>query len=707
MNKYKIFYKVSLILFLVTISCNSIPEGTPILSLPPVFSDQMVLQQNKNVTFWGKASPNEKVKVTGSWGESKSINANNKGEWELSILTTNAGGPFEVIVETSNETINYKDVLIGEVWLSSGQSNMQWILNQCENCIDNQDEEIANANNNQIRMFSVPQDLSGEIIKNRKWLVANPENAEGFSAAAYFFARKLHKELKTPIGIVNTSWGGTRVEAWTSNDKLTKLESTKNKVPKIQDYEAFENKLKKLNDSINKINEEKFGFKTNDVPKWTEDEDLWERFIEDWANLDLEDSEYKNFDFDDSQWKYWRSKYQDYGGGELYKSEGRFESAFEESNTLLSDGVIWFRTKVNITDVNQDHFLIINNGIDDADQTYFNGELIGNTFSWSRERNYKIPKNLLKKGENILATRITDLRGGGGFNSHVIIKNNSLSDTLSFENFRFKHHAFVANSSSLILHRLSHEELMDKNEKIKNEMAVGYLINDHNGYSVLFEKMLKPVMPYTIKGVIWYQGESNVGNYNEYQELFSGMIEDWRENWEYDFPFYYAQIAPFIYSTNENSQGLRDAQRKTLESTTKTGMAVLMDIGEKDDIHPHNKQDVGKRLALLALDNDYNYDLVSSGPLYKSHKGYKNYIEVDFDNKGSGLYSKGELKDFEVAGDNKVFYKASAKIIGDIVRVSSKNVKNPKHVRYGWKNWTIGSLFNKEGLPASSFNSIN
>ena len=150
-------------------------------------------------------------------------------------------------------------------------------------------------------------------------------------------------------------------------------------------------------------------------------------------------------------------------------------------------------------------------------------------------------------------------------------------------------------------------------------MAVGYLINDHNGYSVLFEKMLKPVMPYTIKGAIWYQGESNVSNYSEYQELFSGMIEDWRENWGYNYPFYYAQIAPFSYGNLEISQGLRDAQRKTLESTSKTGMAILMDIGEKEDIHPHNKQDVGKRLALLALDNDYNFDIVSSGPLYKSH----------------------------------------------------------------------------------------
>jgi len=714
MKKYNLFYNFNIILLLITISCNSVSENTPILSLPPVLSGNMVLQQEQNVSFWGDSSPNALIKVSGSWGESSSTTADNAGKWILKIKTPSAGGPYSVSVIAEigafpkiTKTIEMDNILIGEVWLSSGQSNMEWRLNQCKNCIDNQEEEIANVNNSLIRMFSVPQDLSGEVIKNKKWLVANPENAEGFSAAAYFFARELHKELNIPIGIVNTSWGGTRVEAWTSNNKLTKLETTKNRVPKIKNFESFENKLKKLNDSINKINEQKFGFKTYDVPKWTEDENLWEKFIQGWANLDLEDNEYKNIDFDDSKWKYWSSKYTDYSGGKDYKSKGRFESVFKESNTLLSDGVIWFRTKVKITDKNQDHFMEIKTGIDDADQTYFNGALIGNTFSWSRSRNYKIPKGILRNGENILAIRVTDLRGGGGFNSPVIIKNNSSSQTLSFDDFKFNHHAFITNSSSIIVHRLSHKELMDKNEKIKNEMAVGYLINDHNGYSVLFEKMLKPVMPYTIKGAIWYQGESNVSNYSEYQELFSGMIEDWRENWGYNYPFYYAQIAPFSYGNLEISQGLRDAQRKTLESTSKTGMAILMDIGEKEDIHPHNKQDVGKRLALLALDNDYNFDIVSSGPLYKSHKSYNNYIDVDFENKGSGLYSKGELKDFEIAGDNQVFYSASAKIIGNKVRVSSKRVKTPKHVRYGWKNWTIGSLFNKEGLPASSFNSVD
>ena len=218
--------------------------------------------------------------------------------------------------------------------------------------------------------------------------------------------------------------------------------------------------------------------------------------------------------------------------------------------------------------------------------------------------------------------------------------------------------------------------------------------------------MLSPVIPYTIKGAIWYQGESNVGNYQEYNELFNGMIEDWRLNWGYNFPFYYAQIAPFIYSDSDISQGLRDAQRKTLKTTPKTGMAILLDIGEKEDIHPRNKQDVGDRLALLALDKDYDFDIVSSGPLYKSHEIFPSHIEVDFEAKGSGLMSKPDLSGFEIAGSDGIFYPAIASIFNDKVTVSSNQVINPKEVRYGWKNWVVGSLFNKEGLPASSFSSV-
>ena len=706
--KNQIFKKnyISILSFLLFVSC-SIDKKESELILASIFSDSLVLQQMYDTALWGKSKPNEIITVKGSWGKEASTQSNEKGDWELKLSTPKAGGPYTITIQTSNNSILLKDVMIGEVWLSSGQSNMEWKMNQCVNCIDNQDEEISKVNNNEIRMFTVPMDLSGELIKKSKWLVANPENAEGFSAAAYYFARKLNKELKIPIGIVNTSWGGTRVEAWTSNRKLMSISSTKDKVPEEQDYDLLQIEFKRLNDSIKLAVQNKFGFKTFEIPEWTEDETLWEFYEKGWSNFDIEDKEFREVNFDDSNWSQWESKYTDYGNIN-YQSEGRFESAFEESNKLLSDGVIWFRTKIIIDDISEDYQLVVEKGIDDTDQTYFNGELIGNTFSWSRKRSYNIPKELLKKGENILAIRITDRIGGGGFNSHVIIKNSKIEKQLVFSEFKFKHHAFIINASSVLIHNLSHEELIKKSSYLLDNIPMLYRINDPNGYSALFKKMLTPVMPYTIKGTIWYQGESNVDNNHEYQELFTGMIEDWRENWGYDFSFYYVQIAPFKYGVFQESQKIREAQRKTLKTTSKTGMVVLMDIGEEEDIHPHNKQDVGKRLALLALDKDYEYDIISSGPLYKSHEIFKNYIDIDFDHKGSGLNSTGKLEDFEIAGEDKIFYPALAEIIDNKVRVfSNVNVTYPKQVRYGWKNWVHGTLFNKEGLPASSFNSLN
>ena len=693
-----------LVLTTIIFSCKSNLETNQGLELPSVFSDNMVLQQNFDTSFWGKSKSNETVSVKGSWGEESLVKSDQKGDWELNLSTPKAGGPYTVTIQTSNNSILLNDIMIGEVWLSSGQSNMEWRMNQCINCIDNQDEEISNVNNNQIRMFTVPIDLSGELIKNSKWQVANPKNAEGFSAAAYFFARKLHEELQVPIGIVNTSWGGTRVEAWTSNSKLSSISSTEAKVPKYDDFKLFEIELKRLNDSIKLDVSNKFGFKVTELPKWTEDQILWESYRNDWSNFEIGDKEFREVNFDDSNWDQWDSKYTNYSNVD-YRSEGRFESAFDELNTLLSDGIIWFRTKIIIDDISEDYQLIVEKGIDDSDQTYINGEMIGNTFSWAKKRSYNIPKELLKRGENILTIRITDKGGGGGFNSPVIIKNNKIEKELVFSDFKFKHHAFVMNYESVLIHNLSLDELVKKSSYIKDHVSGLNVINDPNTYSVLFEKMLKPVLPFSIKGAIWYQGESNVDNSFEYQELFTGMIEDWRENWGYDFSFYYIQIAPFEYAPYQESHKLRDAQRKALKTTSKTGMAVIMDIGEEKDIHPHNKQDVGKRLALLALDKDYEFDIISSGPLYKSHKTFINYIDIDFENKGSGLMSKGVLKDFEIAGDNMIYKTAKAEIIDNKIRVSSNKVKNPKHVRYGWINWTVGTLFNKEGLPASSFSS--
>jgi len=701
---------------LIFISCNSNKEV--LLSIAPIFTNQMVLQQKQNVPFWGISNPNTKISITASWGESSETSADKKGKWILKINTPAAGGPFQIKIKAElKEKINFfskeiittfNDVMIGEVWLASGQSNMGMMMEHegCNDCIDNQKEEIANAKYHEIRMFRITEDLTGEGIKNQKWKIANLENAKEFNAVAYFFARKLYEKLDVPIGIISSAWGGTKIESWTSNKKLKKLSLIKKPLPKNIDIDLLQKERKNYNDSIAKINEKNLGFKTYELPKpyyvWTGQHDIWDIYKDKWANLDLEDIKYKGIQFDDSKWNNW-PKFRI--SQKKSKNPGKFESVFD-SNNLLSDGVIWFRTKININDISDDYFLLIEKGIDNIDQTFFNGEMIGNTYSVIDKRNYKIPKEILVKGSNTLSIRVTDLAGGGGFNSPLILKNYSTSRIIPFYKFKFKHHAFITNGSSAIVHNYSLNDLEEKSDQIKANIIQGYEVNSPGAYSILFEKMVAPIIPYKIKGTIWYQGESNVINYNEYQTLFSAMIDDWRNTWGYDFPFYYAQIAPYTYNENEFSQGLREAQRKTLDSTYKTGMAVLMDIGKEDDIHPPNKQDVGKRLALIALDKDYGFDIVSSGPLYKSHKNFKKYIDVDFDHKGSGFISKGKLKDFEIAGSDGVFYKASAKIIKNKVRVYSNKVNNPKHIRYGWKNWVIGSLFNKEGLPASSFNSL-
>ena len=675
------------------ISC--IKKDLDSLLVPSVFSDHMVLQQQVDVPFWGTSKANHEVTVSGSWGISATSKANEKGEWDLSLNTPVAGGPYTVTIKSYDEEIKFKNVLIGEVWLASGQSNMEYKLDHCIECIDNQKVEIASANYPDIRMFTVPMDLSGEAIKNESWLITNPKNVKKFSAVAYFFARHLHEKLKVPIGIINSSWGGTRVEAWISHNKLLNLDLTKNRIPDIDDYDSLKNEFLRLNDSINNLNEKDFGFQTYQVPSI-------------WTDFNIGDLRFKDVDFDDSSWPYWNPKHHSNENEKV--NEGRFESVFDEIDaSLLSDAVIWFRTEVMINDINDDYHINITRGIDDVDQTYFNGILIGNESDWSLERDYKIPKKILKKGKNTLAIRVTDLGGPGGFNSPVLLKSSLEIRELPLRSFKYRHEAFITTQRSFIVkHNYSADELIQKTQQINDKLREGYLIDDPNAYSMQFDKMLNPILPYGIKGAIWYQGEANVVNYNEYQELFTGMIEDWRDHWGYDFSFYYAQIAPFDYAEkSERSHELRDTQRKSLKVVSNTGMATLLDIGEKDDIHPANKQDVGKRLALLALDNDYNFDLVSSGPLYKNHVIFNDYIQVDFENIGSGLVSRGILKDFEIAGADSIFLAAKAEIVNNKVRVWSNKVSEPIHVRYGWKNWMVGTLFNKEKLPASSFNSIN
>lgn len=703
MINYKLAFSLMVAIF--TLGCNS---SNVELTIAPVFSDQMVLQQDQSNAVWGTATPSSQITLTPSWGEKIITKADGSGNWILRLPTPSydnsihkEGQSFQV--SDGSSTIEIKDVLIGEVWLASGQSNMEWRMNQCDGCVINQIQEIENSTNDFIRMFSVPQDLSGESIKFRKWLSASPENTGSFSATAYYFAKKLHDKLKIPIGVVNTSWGGTRIESWISPQKLNLLDETKDLIPNDYSFLGYQDHFKRQNDSISTAINQKYGYTTFYIPKVSENMELWHEYSKEWEALDLGDKLFKNTDFDDSSWENWIPILDNFGG---LISSGRFEAVFEESEPLLSDGVIWFRTLVDISDPTKDYVLKVEKGIDDIDQTYFNGELIGSTFGWAMERNYTIPKELIKKGMNLLAFRVTDTGGGGGFNSPVEIGSGHDIIDVPFENFKFKHHGFVSNGHSIIVHNHTKDQLYNIEDEKRKDISKTTPLNSPNGFSAMYECMLSPVMPYGAKGVIWYQGESNVSNYDEYTNLLSGMIEDWRTQWDADLPFYFAQIAPWNYDKSLNSANLRDAQRKVLDKVDKTGMAVLLDIGEKHDIHPENKKDVGERLSFHALKNEYNFDIVADGPLYSKHSNNGKYIEVSFDHLADGLTSEGELIGFEVAGPDGVFFPAEATIFNNKIRTFSKDVSNPIHVRYGWQNWFIGTLFNSEGLPASSFSSL-
>jgi sialate O-acetylesterase len=661
------------------------------LSLSPLFTDHMVLQQKNINPIWGMASGGAEIKVTASWGETAKTRANSNGKWQTKLNTPVYGGPYFIRIESGDDQIVLNKVLIGEVWLASGQSNMEWKMNHCSGCIDNQDEEIANANYPAIRMFKVPMDLSGKKINNQKWEQANPQNVVDFSATAYFFARELHQKMDIPIGIINTSWGGTRVEAWTSPKKLNELGPTNH--IKHQEEDVYETSIEKsirYNDSVVLINEKNFGFKMLEFPFYKEEVE------KKWHEYDFKDQNFSEVDFNDAQWNK-INLYPD------FEDNLFFENLYSKNQSVLEDGTVWFRTKFDVQDPFVKYNLIFSKGIDDFDQTFINGQNIGNTFLHIDERNYAIPLGLLKKKNNVLAVRLTDFMWGGGFRGPAYILSANDSIALPFSDFKYKHQAIITNGY-LMVHNYNEEDLQKKIINGENKFLKAHNLNDPNEYSILYHRMLKPTIPYGIKGVIWYQGEANVGNYEEYTVLLDGMINDWRSHWNDDFSFYFAQIAPFIYSTSEISQGLRDAQRKILNVTPKTGMAILLDIGEENDIHPHNKQDVGKRLALLALNKDYGFDLVDSGPLYLNHYVKNEYIEISFDHIGSGLFAKDKLEGFEIAGADGVFYPANAQIKDNKVHLYSERVIKPINVRYGWKNYFEATLFNIEGLPASSFN---
>ncbi len=647
------------------------------LKMPSIFSDNMVLQQNSKVALWGLSKPGSEITVKASWNEMAISKAGEDGKWIAYIKTPSAGGPFLLKISDGQSEVEFNNVLVGEVWLCSGQSNMEMPLEGWppSDTVANSKEVIANATNKNIRFFTVTRAISEkpEYDCIGHWEESNPETAAKFSATAYFFGKKLYDELKIPIGLIHSSWGGTPVEAWTGAKYISTVEEYKDIVEKLKD-------ARKEIDHLKTWLSEKPTIDINSIKSPTP-----------WKGLDLNDSECSKPEFDDSNWK-----------------TMVLPVKWEATEIGNFDGVVWFRKNVTIKEEWVGKELLLELGpIDDMDVTYVNGVKLGGYEEggyWQTDRIYKIPAELVKGKNLALAVRVIDTQGGGGIwgsSEKMKIRPAGSDESVSISG-EWKYLPVAEYyGGKLYLFDVKNAEYNSR-----PKLSVEY-----SSYTptLLFNGMIAPLIPYGIKGAIWYQGESNTGNPELYKTLFPLMIKNWREEWGLgDFPFYYVQIAPYNYGPNVESQKLREAQLITL-SVPNTGMAVTLDIGNPNNIHPADKKNVGERLARWALAKNYGKKIDFSGPIYKSMKIDGNKIILSFDYADGGLVVKeinGE-NNFLIAGNDKVFKKARVEIQNDKLIVYSESIENPVAVRYCWDNISEGTLFNKAGLPASSFRTDN
>ncbi|TDG35549.1 9-O-acetylesterase [Pedobacter changchengzhani] len=624
------------------------------VKLPSFFADNMVLQQKTKANIWGWATKSKAISITTSWNNKtyKSV-ASASGDWKVAVATPSYGGPYQITI-SDGEVTTLKNVLIGDVWLCSGQSNMEMPLAGWGK-IKNYEQEISDANYPQIRLLQAAHVMSFVPLADVKlangggWEECSPKSIAEFSATAYFFAREVYKQTGIPIGLIHTSWGGTFAEAWTSVNALSTM----------SDYATAA-----------KLNAEKV--KGRGIP-YTDRMRTWR------ADLIKADQGYSNekeiwtgVDFDDSSWK-------------MLKTPGYWANG----DLKNLDGVVWTRKEINLPQSMFGKDLQLHLGyIDDNGIIFFNGVKVGDTDDDHNNGTYTVPAKLVRAGKNVITIRIFDTGGGGG----IIGDKNSL--TLKFEG---------GEAISLV---------GDWKYKIGLDLAkVGPEPEPDDSpyqFGVLYNAMIHPFLNYNIKGVIWYQGEDNASRPKQYRTLFPLMINNWRSSFKQgNFPFYFVQLANYLSKEDKPGESnwaeLRDAQRNTLKLPN-TGMATIIDVGEGKDIHPKNKQDVGKRLALIALHNDYNKDIEYAGPVYTTSKVEGKNIILSFAH-AKGLKAKGDgnLKGFAIAGADKVWHWADATIKGNEISVSSKEVAEPKFVRYDWAHNPDGNLYNDSDLPASPF----
>lgn len=651
MKKLTIRFLICLLLFILPLFLQAN------VKLPVLVSDGMVLQRDTKLIIWGWASPGEKVQVKFN-KKSVSVITGSEGNWKITLPPMKAGGPYTMEVIGKN-TIIINNILLGDVWFCSGQSNMVLTMERVK---EKYPDDIASAKFPEIRNFFIPtaSDVTSvhKELPAAKWISSSPENVLGFGAVTFFFARSIYNEYKVPIGIINSSVGGTPIEAWTSEEGLKKFPQMMIRIEKLKDTAYLNPIIRSAAKKTGATGEAVFD--SRHLDKGISGPVSW---------------------FDPSyvpeSWnKFWLPGY------------------WDDQGTRSLNGILWFRKEINVPEsMTEKPAKLFLGRIVDADNVYVNGVLSGSITYQYPPRRYTLPAGLLKPGKNIIVVKVTNYSGKGGF----------VPD---------KPYYLVADGDSIDLRG----EWLYKVGQVFKPVTPGSAAGSpdfsmQNEPTGLYNTMVAPLINYRIKGILWYQGESNTAKPTEYQQLLPALINDWRNKWEQGpIPFIFVQLPNFMevqYLPSESQWAeVRSGQLKSL-SVVNTAMAVTIDVGEWNDVHPLEKKVVGERLALAAQKLAYgNESIVYSGPVYKSIVKEADSLKIEFDHIGSVLKIKGggELNHFAIAGPDRKFVWAEARIYNNHVILWSDEIKNPVYVRYAWAdNPVSANLYNIEGLPASPF----
>ena len=636
MNKYK--------LILLALSMTGFVQAK--VTLPAFFTNNMVIQQNSTLTLPGKAKAGKNITVKASWNDNKfTTKATADGSFRIEIPTPAAGGPYTITI-SDGETLTLKNVLAGEVWFCSGQSNMEMPVAGWGKVM-NYEQEVAEAKYPSIRLLQVKKTTSVTPAENVEmnmggWQECNSSTVPEFSAIAYFYARELWKELNVPIGVIDCTWGGTPAEAWTSIGSLKQVpgfEIQASKIEKSEAIAAYQQEIKEWQELVTKDAGLNKG-----IPMWI-------------SSLQT-----------DPTWK-----------------TMELPGYWEQKGLHGVDGIVWFQREIEIPSSWEGKEITLNLGmIDDEDVTYYNGKEIAKGYGYSTPRHYTVPAELVKAGKGVITIRVSDSGGEGGIHGEG------------------KDMFAEANGQKIKLEGIWNYRI---------GIALGDLppapmsLESSSYPSVLYNAMVHPFTIFPIKGVIWYQGEANVGRDKQYVPLFQSLIADWRKQWNTDFPFYFVQLANFLkpQEVQPDSQwaALREAQAEALH-VDNTGMVVAIDLGVSYDIHPKNKQEVAKRFATLALANTYHQGEYIM-PACQSYNISGKKLTLTFNTEIQA--QEKIIKGFILAGPDGVFHPATATLTGKTnIVLESPDVAIPIAARYNWADCPDGNLYStNSNLPVPPF----